>query len=230
MKVDGTYSFSCNRELGSAAAPPGPYTLFKLYSPYMSISSASVSSPGGITCTPDGSAYQTFPCAGSGPIHAGTTVAGSVFQAGSPFCDASDDAPVILAFWPGNTVHEYAGALRCSTVTNPDTGDDESEAGDFKLGKVQRNKKKGTALLSVQAFAGKLALAGKGVVKRQMVVASPGTVELPVKARGKALRKLKTKGKVKVQAEVTMTVQLGSQSRELTDTRKIALVKERQQR
>jgi len=86
----------------------------------------------------------------------------------------------------------------------------------FTLGKLKRNKKKGTATLTVTVPGpGELALRGKDL-KSQRPAADPspradkpvtaaGETTLTIKPKGKAKKKLKKKGKAKVRATVTYT-------------------------
>jgi hypothetical protein len=97
------------------------------------------------------------------------------------------------------------------TITYGSGGDN----GGLKLGKVKKNKKKGTALLSVTVpGSGTLSIGGKGVVKKRSALArvpaplakkvpEAGTYKLKVKAKGNKLEKLDDTGKVKVKAVVT---------------------------
>jgi len=78
---------------------------------------------------------------------------------------------------------------------------------DFSFGKVKKNKKKGTAKLTVNVpGAGELELAQSKKVKHddERAAAEAG-VTLLVKPKGKARRKLGDNGKAKVKAEVTYT-------------------------
>jgi hypothetical protein len=84
----------------------------------------------------------------------------------------------------------------------------------FTLGKVARNQKKGTATITVEDVPnpGELVLAGKGVKRasasRAVVagtVATPGDVQLKIRAKGKKKRKLNETGKVKVKPIITFT-------------------------
>jgi virginiamycin B lyase len=74
----------------------------------------------------------------------------------------------------------------------------------FSFGKVKRNKKRGTAKLTVVVPGpGKLRLAQTKQVKRAKKRAdAEGSVKLPVKSRGTARKKLSRKGKAKVKSEV----------------------------
>jgi hypothetical protein len=84
----------------------------------------------------------------------------------------------------------------------------------FGFGSVTRNKKRGTATLTVNVpNPGELALSGKGVKTQRAgrgavaskTVTAAGTVELLIKAKGKKRRKLNKTGKVKVNPKVTYT-------------------------
>ena len=75
----------------------------------------------------------------------------------------------------------------------------------FRFGKVKLNKKKGTATVAVVVpGAGVVRLVGSKKVRKSSKTAKrAGTVKLLVKAKGKALRSLKSNGKVKVRARFT---------------------------
>jgi len=75
----------------------------------------------------------------------------------------------------------------------------------FRFGKVRLNRKRGTATVSViLPGPGIVTLAGSKKVKRASKVAkAAGTIKLLVKAKGRAQRSLKTKGKVKLKARFT---------------------------
>jgi hypothetical protein len=83
----------------------------------------------------------------------------------------------------------------------------------FGFGKLKRNKRKGTAILSVEVpNPGSLVLGGKGVKGASAagaviskIVGAAGTVQLVIKAKGKQARKLKKKGKVGLKAKITYT-------------------------
>jgi hypothetical protein len=83
----------------------------------------------------------------------------------------------------------------------------------FKFGHLTRNKKKGTAKLTVVVPGpGTLKLTGMGLVKQRparrarvpgRAVAAAGRVKLLVKAKGRKRKKLNRTGRVKVKAKVT---------------------------
>jgi hypothetical protein len=77
-------------------------------------------------------------------------------------------------------------------------------------GKPKLNKKKGTARVPVTVGdAGQLTLRGKGVkaasATKSVAVAGPGTVNLPVKPKGKTQKKLNSTGKATVTVNITFT-------------------------
>jgi Tol biopolymer transport system component len=78
---------------------------------------------------------------------------------------------------------------------------------DFSFGKVKRNKRKGTAKLTVNVPGpGALELAGSGKVKAAAAQAGgQGSVKLNVKPKGKTKRKLADRGKAKLKAKVTFS-------------------------
>jgi len=72
------------------------------------------------------------------------------------------------------------------------------------IGKVKLNKAKGTAALTITVPGpGKLALGGKGVKAATGSIAAAGRATVIVKATGKSLQKLNTKGAVSLKAKVT---------------------------
>jgi hypothetical protein len=71
------------------------------------------------------------------------------------------------------------------------------------LGKLKRNKRKGTARLTVAvAHPGELTLRAKGTKTARRTVAAAGQVKLKVKPKGKVKRKLRRTGKAKVRLRV----------------------------
>jgi hypothetical protein len=110
--------------------------------------------------------------------------------------------------------------------------DDGTSSNEFSFGKVKRNKKRGTAKLPVEVPGpGEVELAKTKKVKKdteQIELTTAGTgqdgivVKLTVKPRGKAKKKLNSKGKATVKANVTYTPDRGSPN---TEDKKIKLVK-----
>jgi hypothetical protein len=85
----------------------------------------------------------------------------------------------------------------------------------FSVGQAVRNKKKGTALLTVELpNPGDLAAAGKGakvtIGAAPATAVSAGQLTLKVKAKGKKRRTLEATGKVKVRLSITFTPTGGS--------------------
>lgn len=79
---------------------------------------------------------------------------------------------------------------------------------DIKLGKVKRNKKRGTAkqvVLVPLPDAGTLTIYGKGLKTKTVPVADTGNVKLPVIAKGKKRRQESRTGRVKVKPKITYT-------------------------
>jgi hypothetical protein len=93
------------------------------------------------------------------------------------------------------------------------------------LGKLKKNKKKGTAKLTVnlpQPSVGTLTLEGKGLKKQAKQIAGEGQVKLKVLPKGRVKKALRRKGKRKVQIKVTYAPTGNSPG---TATRKAKLVR-----
>ncbi len=89
----------------------------------------------------------------------------------------------------------------------------------FSLGALKRNKRRGTAALTVVLpAAGAVKLAGK-YVKGASTQGGPGEVVLSIAAKGKAKRKVRSKGKVKVAAEVTFAPTGGTPATKSTNVK-----------
>jgi hypothetical protein len=95
---------------------------------------------------------------------------------------------------------------------------------EFAFGNVKKNKKRGTAKLTVKVPGpGELALAKNAKVKgRQRGADAAGKQKLAIKPRRKAKKKLAARGNAKVRAEVTFTPDGGEPN---TQTRRVRLVK-----
>jgi hypothetical protein len=87
----------------------------------------------------------------------------------------------------------------------------------FTVDAITRNKKKGTATLTITvAHAGELTAAGKGVKVANAAVLSktvsaPGSVQLLIKAKGRKKKKLNSTGRVKLKLAITYTPTGGEQ-------------------
>ena len=76
----------------------------------------------------------------------------------------------------------------------------------FKLGKLKRNKKKGTAkqlVILPLPDAGSVTIKGKGMKTKTRQVADNGKLKLPVIAKGKKRKQENRTGKVKLKAKIT---------------------------
>ena len=101
----------------------------------------------------------------------------------------------------------------------------------FSLGKLTRNKKKGTATLAVllpQPSAGTLTLTGKGLKTQTLQIAGESEVKVKVAAKSKAIKKaLRRRGKRKVGINVTYAPTGNSAA---TQSRKAKLVKKKKRK
>jgi hypothetical protein len=100
----------------------------------------------------------------------------------------------------------------------------------FSLGATTRNKKRGTATITVNVpNPGELTGSGKdvkvaGAAVISKTVTAPGDVKLTIRAKGKKKRKLNDTGKVTVKPNITYTPTGGDPS---TQSRKLILTKKR---
>lgn len=84
-------------------------------------------------------------------------------------------------------------------------------SGEFSLGKLSRNKRKGTATLVVDvSSSGRIALSGKGVRRTVRRVEVAKKVKLPIAPTSKSVKRLKAKGKAKVRLRIVFTPDGGS--------------------
>jgi hypothetical protein len=140
---------------------------------------------------------------------------------------------------PGNLHRERSGDLPDGASDNfgPEFGTTVTNAtaevipsNTFSLGAITRNKKRGTATLTVNVpNPGELVLAGKGLKGASAsgavvakTVTAPGKAKLKIRARGKQRRKLIKTGAVKLKARITYTPTGGDPS---TESRKLKLAK-----
>lgn len=120
------------------------------------------------------------------------------------------DAPVVTPPATTPPPPPVAGAPSVYTIPNA-----------FTFGKVKLNRKKGTARLRVRVpGAGVLTLRRGKTVGRTVRPSQEGRVNLVIKARGKAKRRLKRKGRLKTRLVVSYTPAGGST---LTKSKKVTL-------
>ncbi len=149
--------------------------------------------------SPDGQSleYSTFLGGVESDGGAGIAIdpAGDVYVSG---WTRSSDFPTT----PGAADTTLGGVLDASI-----TKFDEAPSNEFGFGKLKRNRKKGTAKLTVKLPGpGGLALAKTKKVRGAAKVAeAAGPMRLELASHGKAKRKLRRSGAVKVKAEVTFT-------------------------
>ena len=131
---------------------------------------------------------------------------------------ASIDGPVYRLTEPG------AGAPVGCREPQPPPPSEPPASNDFSFGKVKKNKRKGTAKLTLKVPGpGELELAKTKKVRGDDDSADEaGKEKLSIKPKGKAKKRLNNKGKAKVKANVTYTPTGGSPN---TEDKKIKLVK-----
>lgn len=141
--------------------------------------------------------------------------AGSVAASGLPQCSVAAYAwksGSKVGTGPTFTQLFSAGTQKVSlTVTSNCGASNTAEisfkvAKGFSFGKVKKNRKAGTAKLTLNVLGpATLTLKGKGVKKKVKKVKKAGKATLTVKATGKALKKLTATGQAKVKVTVAMT-------------------------
>ncbi len=157
--------------------------------------------------------------AGSGGISCGSSC-GAIFNAGTP-------VSLTATANPGYAFAGFSGACTGTACNLTMDGAKAVTANFFGYGfgkKVKKNKKKGTAQLTVNVGGpGSLVVSGKKVKKQTKAAKGPGKVVLPIVAKGKAKKALKNKGKAKVKFSVAYTPAGGSTA---TLTRSVVLKKQ----
>jgi hypothetical protein len=118
----------------------------------------------------------------------------------------------------------YEFTVSCAGPPGPPPGDGGvAPSNEFNIGKAKKNKKKGTAKLTVDVPGpGTLDLDGKSVKPATNEATAAGEVKLKIKAKGKKKKKLNQAGKAKVKPEVTYTPTGGSPN---TKEKRVKLVK-----
>jgi hypothetical protein len=131
-----------------------------------------------------------------------------------------------LFLFPGLAVGQAGTYTQVNLNSRLNVAAEVKPSNEFTLRKLKRNKKKGIAIQKVEVPGpGTLALAGKQVkgirATASKTVNGPGIVNLKIRAKGKANKRLKSNGKTKVKAKVTYTPTDGDPN---TTTRKAKLV------
>jgi hypothetical protein len=165
----------------------------------------------------------------SGPSPAGSGACAKIPSAASGGTNSGLSSPRSLVASPDGT-SLYAGARDDDAVARFDRevagggGPPPEAPNDFSFGKVKKNKRKGTAKLTVNVpGAGELDLAKTRKVQADDESAEDaGKEKLLIKPKGKVKKKLNTKGKAKVKANVTFTPE-GGEPR--TESKKVGLKK-----
>jgi DNA-binding beta-propeller fold protein YncE len=134
---------------------------------------------------------------------------------GSPLASA-----YALAISPDDR-NVYVGAYAADAVTRFDR--ELAPSNEFTFGKLKRNKRKGTAKLTVEVPGpGTITIEGKGLKAVARDAGAAAAVKLPVKAKGKAAKKLRRRGKLKALATVTFTPSGGIEN---AKTKRVKLVR-----
>jgi len=166
------------------------------------------------------SALNTF--AVSIAVKAGDLV-GLYTPVGGTGCTLPGVTGDVRVFRMGNLSDGSAGTFSPSANSLINVSAQLTPTNAFTLGTTTRNKKKGTASVTVNTpNPGALELSGKGVKAAAAQADSAGAVALSVKATGKQRKTLNKKGKVKVKPTITFTPTGGDAS---TQTTRVTLKK-----
>jgi hypothetical protein len=149
----------------------------------------------------------------SNPSGGGTVTSSTGGIACGAICSAAlvHNTPVSLtaAPNPGFAFAGFSGACTgtsCALTLDADKAVTASFVSFGLAKKARLNRKKGTAALNVTLGApGQLTLTGKKVKRRSKTVTAAGKVKLVIKAKGKAAKALRERGKAKVKFQVTYT-------------------------
>ena len=212
--------------------------------------------PGGTSGSPACGAVSNlelaFNDAAPGPIPSGTPLTSGTYQpldndtatCGTPqtadnYPNPADDPPngtKLADFNGSNPLGDWQLFVNDSQDGAPGSISswslDIKTSNNFSFGKLKKNKKKGTAKLTVDVPGpGTVSLAGKGVkaqrprsgerITAAKAVTEAGTVTFPIKAKGKKKSKLQSTGKVKLKVKVTYTPSGGAAD---TETKPVKLI------
>ena len=161
------------------------------------------------TVTPGGTDGNTFPA--SIPVKAGDVLGLHTVTTDAPSIFASPGDQFLFA--SGNLADGASGDFQTDPFGNRVNVEAVFvPANTFTLGKTQRNRKRGTATLTLNLpNAGELTASGKGAgvaaagAVASKTVPNAGPAKLVVKAKGKKKAKLNETGKVKLNLAVTYT-------------------------
>jgi PKD repeat protein len=135
--------------------------------------------------------------------------ASDVWPVGKPSFDFGDAGQAV-----GNAVsHVYAapGSYPVKVTVADAVGRTSTSAGTilvkarnhFTIGKLKRNRKTGTATLTIAIpEPGTIVASGKGIKRATLRAAKGGSVKVPLKAVGKGLKRLGAKGKLKAKLKI----------------------------
>ncbi|HVO53795.1 MAG TPA: hypothetical protein VMT37_05215 [Solirubrobacterales bacterium] len=169
----------------------------------------------------DGSLDPSF---GSGGIILGSFPAGIEYESLEGMALQADGRVLTSATASPGSGPESAVVSRylVAQPPGPPPGPPAEPSNAFRFGKVKRNTKAGTAKLTVKVPGpGTLWMRGHGVLTQHRVPSQRGTLELLIKSKGEAKRKLDTVGKVLIRLKVTFTPDGGAP---LTRVKRIKLV------
>jgi Ca2+-binding RTX toxin-like protein len=146
-----------------------------------------------------------------------------VRDGGPDTADCGDGADAAIADAQGTDTLSACESVAFLPDPDPGPGGGAGPSNDFSFGKVKKNKRNGTAKLTVDVPGpGTLDLTGKRLKPASNQAGDAGKVKLTVKAKGKKKRKLNRTGRVKVKPAVTYTPTGGTSN---TQSKKVRLVK-----
>jgi len=148
---------------------------------------------------------------GSGNFITQFSASGGVALHGGKFYVANGQEGTITRMNPDGTGVEPTIVTRAGTPTGLAVDGRSTPPGQLTVGKLTRNKRKGTGKLALTVNGpGAVALEGDGVKPATVQAPGAGDVELPIRATGSKRKALKRKGKVKLKAELSFTPAQGT--------------------
>ena len=139
------------------------------------------------------------------PVQAGDVIGINSAQPAATACnffDATENPLVRSGNLADNEIGDFVNQsqkdVNVSAVVSPSSV--------ITLGNTRRNKKRGTATLVVNVpNPGTLAASGKGVRSASLTAGAPDVEQLVIRAKGKAKKKLNSRGKAKLTVDLTFT-------------------------